>query len=95
MRGTKLDERMLKLLEEIAGAVSAVRIYGTASATEAAEELLNAVGGPLVETDRGEGEMFANMIGSRTSFLTVVRRELRSEPLVIEPLVPRMLDEQV
>lgn len=80
LKATLLDERLLRLAEEIAGAVGGVRLHGTPEAIVAAEEVLAAVGACLLDTEIGEEDALVNLTTARSRFVEVIRHEAGLDP---------------
>lgn len=81
LKATKLDERLLMIQEEIAGALAAVRMHGSPEAVAVAEEMFAAVAAPLLQPERDTSAQFDELTMRKAAFLDVVRRESGAERL--------------
>lgn len=81
VKATKLDERLPKVQEEVAAALAAVRIHGTAEAVTVAEKMFAAVAAPLLRQEGDPNLQFVELTSSKGAFLDVVRRESGADQL--------------
>lgn len=75
LKGTKLDERLFGLMEEIASAMGGIRSRGTPEAVAAAESVLAAVGTPLFDPLVSDEDALEELFRARSAFVDVVRVE--------------------
>lgn len=81
LKATKLDERLVMIQEEIAGALAAVRIHGTPEGVAVAEQMFAAVAAPLLQPEREPSAQLDELTMRKAAFLDVVRRESGAETL--------------